>query len=54
MKKDDIFEMKTLLVDDHGVKVPEGWRVVKDATKVSENGVDVFKAVIARPKGKND
>ena len=51
MKKDEVFEMKTLVIDGDGVKVPEGWHLIKEPTKITENGIDVFKAVVARARG---
>ena len=47
MKKDDVRKLKLItLSSDDEFEIPHGWQLVKDPTKITENGVDVFKAVI--------
>jgi hypothetical protein len=47
MKKDDMRKLKEVtLPSDRQYDVPEGWFVVKEPTKVNENGNDKFKIVI--------
>ena len=48
MKKADIKQMKTLTIPmGETIKVPEGWEVIKEPTKITINGVDCFQAVVA-------
>lgn len=50
MKKEDVIEMKVIPVTSDGTRVPDGWQLLKEPTKITENGIDCFKAVIARSK----
>jgi collagenase-like PrtC family protease len=47
MKKDDIRELKEITLSG-SYTVPENWAIIKDVTKMCENGVDVFKIVIGK------
>lgn len=47
MKKDEIRKLKEVtLPSDKEYSIPEGWALVKEPTKVNENGNDKFKIVI--------
>lgn len=50
MKRSDIREIKTITLPDEEspFEIPEGWEVIKEPTKITENGVDMFKVVIAK------
>jgi hypothetical protein len=48
MKKEDVAEMKVIPVSAEGTKIPDGWALLKEPCKLTENGVDCFRAVIAR------
>jgi hypothetical protein len=50
MKKSDIKELKAVVIPDSGSYiVPDGWQVLKEPVKCTENGIDVLKVVIGRP-----
>jgi len=45
MKKKDIRKLKEIVVQGE-IEIPVGYCLIKEPTKMTENGVDVFKAVI--------
>ena len=48
MKKQDVSELKTVTITEQVTKIPEGWEIIKEPTKITENNLDVFKIVIGR------
>lgn len=47
MKKEDIRELKEITLNG-SYTIPEGYVLIKDVTKMCENGIDVFKIVIGK------
>lgn len=40
--------MKELYISHKDTEIPKGWILVKPPTKMNENGIDCFKAVIGK------
>lgn len=45
MKKKDIKKLKEIRIEGE-IAIPENWVLIKDPVKITENGIDCFKAVI--------
>ena len=48
MKKSEIKELREVKISSESYKIPEGWSLVKEPTKMVENGNDFFKIVIGK------
>ena len=48
MKKSEIKELKEIKLNSENYKIPEGYSLIKEPTKMVENGNDFFKIVIGK------
>jgi hypothetical protein len=47
MKKEDVRELKEITLNGE-YKIPKEWQLIKEPTKLSTNGNEVFKIVIGK------
>ena len=48
MKKSEVKYVKELIISEHEIKIPDGWKMIKEPTKITNGNGECFKIVIAR------
>lgn len=51
MKKNEVRKVKEIrLLKGQEIEIPKGWELIKEPTKITENGNDFFGIVIGKSK----